>query len=77
MEAALRSSDDPGFFVLEILLRLLGVVSSQDSLVGTLAVRCGRRGDDQLCRKAGLAARCSQSAWTKLAAISCRNRHSS
>src|ERR1700738_1775417 len=68
MEAnAKTSTDDPGFFVLEILLRLLGVGTDPDQLrrhVGYPAV--GVKEMIGYARKAGLAARCSKSSWKKL-----------
>ncbi len=61
------STDDPGFFVLEILLRLLGVGIDPEQLrqcVGYPAV--GIKEMVSYAKKAGLAARCSKSTWEQL-----------
>jgi hemolysin D len=68
MEATAKAStDDPGFFILEILLRLLGIGVEPEQLrreVGYPAV--GVKEMVGYARKAGLAARCSKSAWERL-----------
>jgi hemolysin D len=60
--------DDPGLFALEVLLRLLGVGVEPEQLrrdIGPSAV--GVKEMVRYARKAGLAARCSKSAWKQLA----------
>jgi hemolysin D len=68
MEATAKAAiGDPGFFVLEILLRLLGIGVEPEQLrreVGFPAV--GVKEMVGYARKAGLAARCSKSAWERL-----------
>ena len=69
MEANAKTPiDDPGFFALEVLLRLLGIGVEPEQLrrdVGSPAV--GVKEMVRYARKAGLAARCSKSAWKRLA----------
>jgi hemolysin D len=60
-------TDDPGFLVLEVLLRLLGIGIEPEQLrraVGSHAV--GVKEMVSYARKAGLVARCSKSAWERL-----------
>lgn len=69
MEATVRAPiEDPGFFVLEVLLRLLGIGVEAEQLrrdVGSSAV--GVKEMIGYARTAGLAARHSKSKWTRLA----------
>src|SRR4030088_1660715 len=68
MEATAKAStDDPGFFVLEILLRLLGIGVEPEQLrrqIGFPAV--GVKEMVGYARNAGVAARCSKIAWERL-----------
>jgi hemolysin D len=68
MEARAKAlTDDPGFFVLEVLLRLLGIGIEPEQLrraVGSPAV--GVKEMVSYARKAGIAARCSKSSWERL-----------
>jgi hemolysin D len=60
--------DSPGFFALEVLLRLLGIGVEPERLrrdIGSSDV--GVKEMLRYARKAGLAARCSKSAWKRLA----------
>ena len=67
MEANAKTPiDDPGFFALEVLLRLLGIGVEPEQLrrdVGSPAV--GVKEMVRYARKAGLAARCSKCRWSK------------
>jgi len=69
MKANVRTLiDDPGLFALDVLLRLLGIGVERQQLrrdVGSSAV--GVKEMVRYARKAGLAARCSKSAWKRLA----------
>lgn len=63
----IKSKDDPGFFVLEILLRLLGVGSDPEQLRQTVGY--GAVGVEEMvnyARKIDLAARCCNSNWEQL-----------
>jgi hemolysin D len=67
MEASARVPiNDAGFFVLEILLRLLGSRVHPEQLRRDVDCPVGIKEMVSYARKAGLAARCSQSAWTTL-----------
>ena len=68
MEAKISiPEEDPGFFVLEILLRLLGVSTESGQLRSGLGSRAvGIQEMLDYARKAGLAARCSKSTWEQL-----------
>jgi hemolysin D len=62
-----RSTDDPGFAVLEILLRLLGIGTDLEQLRRSIGDRAV--GVDEMvsyAKQTGLAARCSTSDWDRL-----------
>jgi len=64
---AIHSTDDPGFFVLEILLRLLGIGTDPEQLRRDVGYRpVGVKEMVSYAGKAGLSARCSKSAWERL-----------
>jgi hemolysin D len=63
----INSTDDPGFFVLEILLRLLGVGNDPEQLRQAVGYRPLGVGEMvSYARKNGLAARCLKSNWERL-----------
>ena len=63
----INSPDDPGFFVLEIMLRLLGVGIDPEQLRQAVGYRAvGIEEMVSYARKTGLAARCLQSNWEEL-----------
>jgi hemolysin D len=69
MEARVTAAiDDPGFFVLEILLRLLGIGVALEELRRDVGSPVGVNEMVGYAKRAGLAARCSKSTWKGLAA---------
>ena len=68
MEANAKAPiEDPGFFVLDLLLRLIGVGVEFEQLRQDVASPVGVKEMVRYARKAGLTARCSKLAWTRLA----------